>query len=346
MADKKPDNLVVVGLKYFMTYTLCLYYNLKYAIAVAWLFATRAHTKFWVVKDRPEPPKCLLDPELGDHKYVTVNGIKLHYVEKGDHSKPLMVFVHGFPEFWYSWRHQIREFSKDYWVVAVDNRGYNESETPKNIEGLRIDLLAADIRELVAHLGREKFILVAHDWGAVIGWHYLNKYTDTVERFIFMGAPSREIMGIILEKSLKQFRMSWYILFFIMPYFPEFCLRLFDLDIMDSIRASDTNSNTITPDDVETYKYVFGKPGAFKAPIDYYRINLLIAGGFQVTLDPCPPGLYLVGEHDKYISHESGQKLQKFYKGLDFRVIPGSNHFLQQDKPKEVNEMIRNFLSA
>lgn len=104
-----------------------------------------------------------------------------------------MIFVHGFPEFWYSWRHQIKEFSKDYWVVAVDMRGYNESDKPKGLNAYKIDLLADDIKALLGKLGksyvkssfrgkltgiffigREKFTLVAHDWGAVISWHFVS----------------------------------------------------------------------------------------------------------------------------------------------------------------------------
>lgn len=130
-------------------------------------------------------------------------------MEKGDHSKPLMVFVHGFPEFWYSWRHQIKEFSKDYWCVALDMRGYNESDKPKNIDDYAINCMTSDIREVIRALNRDKFILVCHDWGSVIGWNYVAKHMDTVEKYICMGAPNMPVINKMLRSSWKQFRMSW-----------------------------------------------------------------------------------------------------------------------------------------
>ena len=111
------------------------------------------------VKKR-NPPNCLRDPQWGVHKYMTVNGVKIHYVEAGEESKPLMVFVHGFPEFWLAWRHQLRHFKQDYRVVALDNRGYKESEKPAKIENYQIKNLVDDIKVLVEGLGANKFTLV------------------------------------------------------------------------------------------------------------------------------------------------------------------------------------------
>lgn len=120
-----------------------------------------------------------------------------------------MVFVHGFPEFWYSWRHQMKEFSKDYWCVAVDMRGYNESDKPKGTASYMIDIITNDIRELVRLLGAEKFTLVCHDWGAVIGWNYICKHMDSIEKYIMIGAPSMKVASHQISSSWRQFRMSW-----------------------------------------------------------------------------------------------------------------------------------------
>lgn len=120
-----------------------------------------------------------------------------------------MLFVHGFPEFWYSWRHQMKEFSKDYWCVALDMRGYNASDKPKGVENYLIDCMTSDIREVVRSLDRDKFVLVCHDWGSVIGWDFITKHMDTVEKYICMGAPSMPVINHLINTSWKQFKMSW-----------------------------------------------------------------------------------------------------------------------------------------
>ncbi|XP_063709836.1 epoxide hydrolase 1-like [Culicoides brevitarsis] len=334
---------VTLLLKSIVSYVLILFYNLQVLFGLGLLFIFKNKSEFWEPKPRPDPPKNLTDKEHGDHKFIEVNGIRLHYVEKGDKSKPLMLFVHGFPEFWYSWRHQLKEFSKDYWCIALDMRGYNESDKPKGIENYSIDCMTSDIREVVRKLDREKFILVCHDWGSVIGWHYVTKHMDTIEKYICMGAPSLPVINRMIHSSWKQFRMSWYVFFFQMPWLPETSVRLFDMKSLDFIGH---NSTEVTKDDIEVYKHVFGKEGALTGPINYYRANFSFNKEFDIPKpDKFAPGLYLLGEHDLYISKGSGPLLQKEFKNLEFKVVAKANHFCQQDKPKEVNEMMREFLS-
>ncbi|XP_026326655.1 epoxide hydrolase 4-like [Hyposmocoma kahamanoa] len=133
---------------------LTLYYNVCVLLMFAFNYMKNPFGDPFALKLRLEPPPCLTDPKYGTHKYIKVNNIKLHYVESGDPSKPLMIFVHGFPEFWYSWRHQILEFQKDYWCIAIDMRGYGDSERPDDVSSYKLDLLVNDIRELVSQLGK------------------------------------------------------------------------------------------------------------------------------------------------------------------------------------------------
>lgn len=120
-----------------------------------------------------------------------------------------MLFVHGFPEFWYSWRYQLQAFSTKYWCVAIDMRGYGDSDKPVGTSQYNIDQLADDMREVVRGLGRDKFILVAHDWGAVISWHYLTKYMDTVTKYVLIGAPPGIVWSRMVLSSWDQFKKSW-----------------------------------------------------------------------------------------------------------------------------------------
>lgn len=146
----------------------------------------------------------------------------------------------------------------------------------------------------------------------------------TVESFIFMDGPSREVMGVLFKRSWMQFRMSWYIFFFLMPVLPEYFFQLFDFEPFNCMLEG---TQSVTEEDLEAFKYVFSGKKALKYPIDYYRANILISDVTPPTIDPCVPGLYLLGEKDPFICKESGTLLQKHYKDLQFTVVEGNLPF-------------------
>ena len=230
----------------------------------------------FTTKDRPLPPAILNDERWGEHKYVHVPGVKLHYVEKGDRSKPLMVMVHGFPEFWFSWRYQLEYFSKvrktnyisfyfhfnlsefvqDYWCVALDNRGYGDSDKPYGVENYALGTLATDIKNLVEALGRKDCILVGHDWGGAIGYAVCNMFPKTVKAYIAINIPHPLAFRRQFEEGKwEQILMSWYIIFFQVPFIPEIFMRLSDHVVFNSVfkdmkKPSDTEA-------MEAYKFTF-----------------------------------------------------------------------------------------
>ncbi|KAJ6639987.1 Epoxide hydrolase 4 [Pseudolycoriella hygida] len=257
-----------------------------------------------------------------------------------------MLFIHGFPEFWYSWRYQIKEFSSDYWCVALDMRGYADSDKPKGVSPYEVEKLSDDIKSVIKGLGREKCILICHDWGAVIGWHFIGENMHMVEKYVMMGAPSAKAWRKIMMSSefLDQFKKSWYIFYFQMPRLPEFTISLNDFAVFKAI-GSGKFSDTFTEEDLEAYKYTFSKPGALTGPVNYYRANL---SPFKKMKSSKPaafaPGLYLLGEKDLYISKATGALLQDEFNNLDFEIVKDANHFLQQDAPQKTNALIRKFL--
>lgn len=333
---------LVVLLQDIIAKLLCLYYTVVVLLVTVYQIYKKRSIRFWFVKNRPHPPQCLQQHEYGVSKYITVNDVKLHYVEKGDPSKPLMLFVHGFPEFWFSWRHQLKEFSTDYWVIAVDMRGYGDSDKPKGLEPYRIENMVRDIKELVTALGRKKFTLVAHDWGAVIGWDFIAQHMDMLDAYIMMGAPSRRVIRKLIMSDKEQFNLSWYTFFFQMPIIPELFIRMYDIQMFNIAFRKHT-----TPDEVEAFKYTFARQGAFTAPINYYRANLRSSlKSIRPPEIPHVPGLYLLGEHDKYISQKTGPLQEKEFDNLKFLMVPEVDHFLQQHNPDKVNTIIREFLKA
>ena len=121
------------------------------------------------------------------HRYADVNGVSLHYATEG--SGPLILFVHGFPEFWYAWKNQLAEFGRDHHAVAPDMRGYNLSSKPPAVEQYAVPHLVEDLSQLARHLGHERFTLVAHDWGGVAAWAFAMVHPDRLERLIVVNAP-------------------------------------------------------------------------------------------------------------------------------------------------------------
>jgi epoxide hydrolase 4 len=145
------------------------------------------------------------------HAYIVSNGVKLHYVTQGE--GPLLLFLHGFPEFWYSWRHQIPEFAKDYHVVALDLRGYNNSDKPHDPGSYTLEELVLDIEGVVQGLGYERCFLVGHDWGGAVAWGFAYTYPEMVEKLAILNMPhpAKFFEGI---RQPQQMLRSWYILGF------------------------------------------------------------------------------------------------------------------------------------
>nr|XP_019556973.2 epoxide hydrolase 4-like [Aedes albopictus] len=321
-------------------YSISAFYAVLFVLRTAVEFVVDPN-RYWSTRTRILSPAVLDGPSFGRHKYAEVNGVKLHYVENGNPDKPLVLFLHGFPEFWFSWRHQMKEFSQDYRVVALDMRGYGRSSAPIDRSAYQLDLLVEDVRSFVTMLGYEKVTLVGHDWGAIVGFQFVQKHMDMIDRYIMMGAPSLDVTRRLLATSWRQFRMSWYAFFFLMPWLPEFYIKKRDFRYIE-----DNMGGFLTSLDLEVYKYTFSKPGSLTRAIDYYRENFsfLRKEAKLPEIDRYSPGLYLMAENDKFITMQSGQLLMKAMPRLRCRVVPGSGHHMQQDQPVLVNKMIRDFL--
>eukprot|EP00090_Calanus_glacialis_P014310 TRINITY_DN23082_c0_g1_i1.p1 TRINITY_DN23082_c0_g1~~TRINITY_DN23082_c0_g1_i1.p1 ORF type:complete len:339 (-),score=90.62 TRINITY_DN23082_c0_g1_i1:30-1046(-) len=298
------------------------------------------------VKTRTQPA-CLLDPELGVHKYMSVNGTKIHYVEAGDFDKPLMLFVHGFPEFWFSWRHQIKHFKKNYRVVAMDTRGYNESDKPAGIEEYILKNLVEDVKGLVEGLGVSKFTLVAHDWGGAIAWNMAAIYPEMVDNLIICNLPHVLALEDAQKSSWSQMLKSWYMVFFQCPVLPE----LFTL--MEDIKIMNGNMKDAKEEDkevLEAYKYAFRDFTTWNRGINYYRAALTNKGlefaksikGRLSSIEVRT--LHIFGTGDKYLGLDSAQASAKYVKNYQLELLDGVSHWVQQEAHEQVNALMDTFL--
>ncbi|XP_014253659.1 epoxide hydrolase 4-like [Cimex lectularius] len=332
-------------------YSLCLVYSAVILFTIVFHYLRKPSKYSWTVKNRARP-QALENPHFGTHKFIQLQNVKLHYVEAGVKEKPLMIFIHGFPDFWYSWRHQIKQFAQDYWIIALDTRGYGDSEKPKGIQFYKLNYLIDDLKNLIDGLERKKCILVGHDWGGVILWLFTMRYPSMVEKYIVLNTPHPKAYRELVCSSFKQFKSSWYIFFYQMPFFPEFCLRMNDMECFRYIFTNDTKKNYILNEgETEAYKFIFGKPGAFTFPVNYYRAN------FSITLPPqeiakslpddFPKGLLIFGENDKLLAaRRLVEKSKEFVPNLETLLISDACHFVHQEEPDKINTAMRHFFQA
>jgi pimeloyl-ACP methyl ester carboxylesterase len=284
--------------------------------------------------------------ETWRHGEILTNGIRMHYVTQG--SGPLVVLLHGFPEFWYSWRFQIPFLAEHgYTVVAPDLRGYNDTEKPHT--GYSIPILLRDIVGLIRGLGQEKAIIVGHDWGGALAWSFALRYPEMTERLIVLNAPHPHAFAREL-RTLKQLRKSWYMFVFQIPWLPEFLLGRNHADAIAKMLYSSAIQKTAFPPDVLSgYQDAMSRPGALRGSINYYRAlfrhpSSASEGARGNTVET--PTLLIWGEQDIALGIDLTYHLEQWVPRLSVQRIPDSGHWVQQEKPERVNELMLEFLSS
>ncbi|XP_005099365.1 AB hydrolase superfamily protein YfhM [Aplysia californica] len=304
-------------------------------------------------KEHPKP-KVLSDPALGSHGILHLDEVRIHCVSSGPEDKPLMLFLHGFPEFWYSWRHQIREFQKDYRVVAIDQRGYGDSDKPSGIDSYVISKLTSDVSQVIASLGYKSCVLVAHDWGGAVAWAFARRFPDMVDKLIVMNSPPSPVMQKLFQESKEQRKMSWYMFLFQLPWLPELFIRSCDYAFLDRVFGNPVPAPTdmisppfpteVSKSDVEAYKHVFSQPGTTNATINWYRAALQ-RGRYSYTMDYTMPVLLIWGLKDIALSHTVPDIAQAMNPKIAVKRVPEAGHFVQMEAPEVVNSTMRDWLS-
>ncbi|MEM9540835.1 MAG: alpha/beta hydrolase [Cyanobacteria bacterium P01_E01_bin.42] len=277
------------------------------------------------------------------HEFLTANGVKLHYVTQG--KGDLVLLLHGFPEFWYSWRYQIPELAKYYQVVAVDLRGYNESDKPDRLEAYRLKELLGDVRGIIRALGHRQCILVGHDWGGFIAWEFAYEYPEMVEKLVVLNIPHPAKFGENLRGNPQQMLKSWYILAFQLPFLPEFIFQWNDYDaIAKAFESMAIDKTTFSSEDIAAYKDAMAKPGALTAALNYYRniVPDLLRERKRGIL--AIPTLMIWGEEDKALGKELTYGTEAYVRDFTIHYIPKCSHWVQQEQPQLVNQYILEFL--
>src|ERR1019366_7701177 len=285
----------------------------------------------------------MLTTETWQHRDIITNGIRMHYVIQG--TGPLLVLLHGFPEFWYSWRHQILFLAEQgYTVVAPDLRGYNDNDKPRT--GYKVATLLRDIVGLIKGLGEEKAIIVGHDWGGVLAWQFAQDYPQMTERLIVMNAPHPAAFAREL-RTIKQLRKSWYVFAFQIPWLPEFLLGRRHAELIGRmLYGSAVHKTAFPPDVLAQYRDAMSKPGALNASLNYYRAVFRrpasALNGTRTIIHT--PTLLIWGDQDVALDSNLTRGLEQWVPNLQIRHLPDSGHWVQQEKPAEVNMFLQEFL--
>jgi pimeloyl-ACP methyl ester carboxylesterase len=291
------------------------------------------------------------------HEYAEVNGVRLHYVANG--SGNLMLFLHGFPEFWYEWKNQLAEFGKDHLAVAPDMRGYNLSSKPEALEAYQVDHLVEDIRAFAEHLGYKKFTLIAHDWGGAVAWVFAIKHPEYLDKLIIVNAPHPGVFQKELLNNPDQQQASQYMLFFRSPEAePTMSANNYAL-MADSILSEGLQQGYFTEEDKQAYLEAWSQPGALTGGLNYYRAAEVgpplndtdreRISAFSSNFDDLTvkvPTLVIWGEQDPYLLIGNVTGLSEYVPNLTIKRVADGTHWVIHEKVDLVNSYIREFIEG
>jgi pimeloyl-ACP methyl ester carboxylesterase len=288
------------------------------------------------------------------HDYAKLsNGIKLHYAYKGDNSGRLILFVHGFPEFWYEWQHQLEEFGRDHYAVAPDLRGFNLSDQPKEVEKYRAKHLVEDLRLLIKHLGHSRCILVAHDWGGAIAWNLACFHPDLVEKLVIINSPHPALFARDLTHNAAQIQASAYMNLLRRPD-AERIMGEDDFARMPKfISGAHQSVDWFTPDVEARYRECWQR--GLTGGLNLYRASPLFPatdtepGATTVTFPKQMvtvrvPTLVIWGMRDEALLPSQLDGLDEYIPDLRLERIEEGTHWLVHEQPERVNRLIRTFI--
>lgn len=272
--------------------------------------------------------------ELGTHGFAKSGDVKIHYVTKGE--GPLVVMIHGFPDYWYTWRQQIPELSKHFKVVAIDQRGYNKSDQPEGVENYAMPKLVSDVRAVIEHFDRDKAIVVGHDWGGAVAWSFAMTHPEMLDRLVILNIPHFNGLQRELATNPDQQKASAY------------ARRFQKADAAKNLKAEEL-AFWVQGEEVKK-KYVEAfKRSSFEGMLNYYKANYP-REPYELPTQPTPkvrsPVLMIHGLQDTALLPGA---LKDSWLWIDNELtlftIPNASHFVQQDAADTVTKKIVNWLT-
>ena len=268
------------------------------------------------------------------HHYADNDGVKIHYVMAGD-SGPLVVMIHGFPDFWYSWNEQIKALQSTHRVAAIDQRGYNRSDKPVGLDNYAIPKLVSDVAAVIRDMGEKKAVIVGHDWGGMVAWSFAMSKPEMTDRLAVLNLPHPKGLNRELANNPDQQRNSQY-------------ARAFQLPGAHKLLTAERLAGWVKGE-AKRAKYIEAmKRSDFEAMLNYYKRNYPRPPYQEDTSDPVRlkmPVLLIHGLDDKALLHGALNRTWEWLDGdLTMVTIPGAGHFVHHDKPSLVSRTLKMWL--
>jgi pimeloyl-ACP methyl ester carboxylesterase len=296
------------------------------------------------------------DPPIRHH-VAQVNGLRMHYASCGDESRPLLLFVHGFPEFWREWEAQLRHFGRDHHAVAPDTRGINETERPLELEAYRARHMVEDLRALIAHLGQERCVLVGHDWGGAICWAFAMAHAPLLRGMVMINAVHPGPYARELAHNPAQQAASAYMNFFRTPEAEEALMKDGCAELLAMFADDGRLPGWFDAPTRAAYLAAWSQPGSVRAGLNYYRASPLHppsgadpADGLlkldKSKLQVSVPTLVIWGERDRFLLPGCLDGLDEVVPNLRIERIAQAGHWVVHEQPQRINRLIADFVAA
>ena len=292
-----------------------------------------------VTQPLPETGASLLSDRDVASTYRDVNGLELHVVTAGEPDAPLVVLLHGHPDFWYGWRDQVGPLVEaGFRVVVPDQRGCNLSDAPDGIDAYRLSKLSADVCELIHSEGRESAHVVGHDFGGLVAWNLALREPSVVERLGILNVPHPTVFRETVRSSPRQIARSWYVWFYQVPKLPEWILGRNDMDNMAETLEVSSNPGTFDEETVERYRAAWRHTG-IEPRINWYR-------GFRRSERPprdtvTQPTLVCWGEDDVGLVPSMAEKSLGYCEDGQLRTYPDASHWVHHEREEVTDALLR-----
>ncbi|TQQ79629.1 alpha/beta fold hydrolase [Halonotius roseus] len=291
-------------------------------------------------------PNESADDLPGESIVVETNGISLHTRQAGPEDGPLVILLHGFPEFWYGWHRQIEPLAAaGYRVIVPDQRGYNRSDKPEGVDSYHIEELAADVVSLIDAADRETAAVAGHDWGAAVAWWLALAHPDRIESLTAVNVPHPTVMEATLRRSLSQLRKSWYMFAFQLPMLPEAISTANNCRALQRGLTESSRSGTFSATDIQRYRTAWTQPGAVTAMINWYR-----AMGRYRPRPPrqqvSAPTLIMWGQQDEFLESAMAEESLDYCDDGRLVTFPSATHWVLHERPEETTQELRSHIES
>lgn len=275
-----------------------------------------------------------------ESEFREVNGLRLHVVTAGPDDGPLVVLLHGFPDFWYGWRKQIPALADaGYRVLVPDQRGYNLSEKPRGASQYKISTLTADVASLIHSEGRESAHIVGHDWGGGVAWDLAARHPALVDKLVIMNSPHPRVFARSWVTNPQQLASSWYVFVFLLPWLPERALKYDGQENLARMLIGSSRPESVTPTDIDNYHEAWAQPGALTAMLNWYRA-MPLEGGLPSQASIRAPTLVCWGDDDIAVRPELATESLNYCVDVELERFPEAGHWVHWDESEGVTEAL------